>query len=89
MCFSVRRPDQRPCAVHGIEVFAVQVVDEAKRLLQPGVQGMMMFFDWHSQDSRATGPLDVAGTVTALYGTGGQYADGSGCFVQSQHAERC
>lgn len=32
---------------------------------------MMMFFDWHSQDSRATGPLDVAGTVTALYGTGG------------------
>ena len=32
---------------------------------------MAMVFDWHSQDSRATGPLDVAGTVTALYGTGG------------------
>ena len=48
---------------------------------------MAMVFDWHSQDSRATGPLDVAGTVTALYGTGGgQHADGSGCFVQGQHA---
>lgn len=48
---------------------------------------MAMVFDWHSQDSRATGPLGVAGTVTALYGTGGgQHADGSGCFVQSQHA---
>ena len=32
---------------------------------------MAWMFDWHSQDSRATGPLDVAGTVTALYGTGG------------------
>jgi len=28
-------------------------------------------FDWHSQDSRATGPLEVANTVTAQYGTGG------------------
>ena len=32
---------------------------------------MAWLFDWHSQDSRATGPLDVAGTVTALYGTRG------------------
>lgn len=47
---------------------------------------MAWVFDWHSQDSRATGALDVAGTVTALYGTGGQHADGSGCFVQGQHA---
>lgn len=31
----------------------------------------MMVFDWHSQDSRADGPLDVARTVVAQYGTGG------------------
>lgn len=36
-----------------------------------GVQAMKFVFDWHSQDSRATGPLDVANTVTAQYGTGG------------------
>lgn len=28
-------------------------------------------FDWHGQDSRATGPLDVACTVTQTYGAGG------------------
>jgi site-specific DNA-cytosine methylase len=28
-------------------------------------------FDWHSQDSRATGPLTVAHTISAQYGTGG------------------
>lgn len=32
---------------------------------------MKFVFDWHSQDSRATGPLEVANTVTAQYGTGG------------------
>ena len=32
---------------------------------------MAWVFDWHSQDSRTTGPLDVANTVTAQYGTGG------------------
>ena len=28
-------------------------------------------FDWHGQDGRATGPLDVACTVTQTYGAGG------------------
>ena len=32
---------------------------------------MIMVFDWHSQDSRASGPLEVAHTVTQQYGTGG------------------
>ncbi len=32
---------------------------------------MKFMFDWHSQDSRAAGPLEVANTVTAQYGTGG------------------
>lgn len=32
---------------------------------------MMKLFDWHGQDSRATGPLDIAHAVTAQYGTGG------------------
>lgn len=32
---------------------------------------MKFVFDWHGQDSRATGPLEVAKTVTAQYGTGG------------------
>ena len=31
----------------------------------------MEMFDWHSQDSRASGPLEVAHTVTQQYGTGG------------------
>ena len=31
---------------------------------------MKFVFDWHSQDSRAAGPLEVANTVTAQYGTG-------------------
>ena len=30
-----------------------------------------MLFDWHSQDCRASGPLEVAHTVTQQYGTGG------------------
>lgn len=50
---------------------------------------MAWVFDWHGQDSRATGPLDVACTVTQTYGAGGgQHADGSGRFVQGQHAGR-
>lgn len=32
---------------------------------------MIMVFDWHSQDCRASGPLEVAHTVTQQYGTGG------------------
>lgn len=32
---------------------------------------MAWVFDWHGQDSRATGPLDVACTVTQTYGAGG------------------
>lgn len=32
---------------------------------------LMKLFDWHGQDSRATGPLDIAHAVTAQYGTGG------------------
>lgn len=32
---------------------------------------MKFVFDWNSQDSRATGPLKVANTMTAQYGTGG------------------
>lgn len=32
---------------------------------------MISAFDWHGQDSRATGPLDIAHAVTAQYGTGG------------------
>lgn len=50
---------------------------------------MAWVFDTHPADSRVVGPVKVAGCVVARYGTGGQYADGSGCFVQSQHAERC
>ena len=32
---------------------------------------MPLLFDWHSQDCRAAGPLNVAHTVTQQYGTGG------------------
>lgn len=32
---------------------------------------MKVFFDWHSADSRATGPQNIANTVVATYGTGG------------------
>ena len=32
---------------------------------------MPSLFDWHSQDCRAAGPLNVAHTVTQQYGTGG------------------
>lgn len=48
---------------------------------------MAWVFDTHPADSRVVGPVKVAGTVVARYGTGGgQHADGSGCFVQGQHA---
>ena len=30
-----------------------------------------LLFEWHSQDTRATGPLAVAPTVVAYYGRGG------------------
>lgn len=51
-------------------MFYFPAVDVTERLLQPRVPEMMMF-DWHSQDSRADGPLEVARTVVAQYGTGG------------------
>ena len=38
---------------------------------------MRMLFDWHSQDSRASGPLDVAHTVTQQYGMGGRNLEDS------------
>lgn len=47
---------------------------------------MKFVFDWHSQDSRAAGPLEVANTVTAQYGTGGKYPDcgtGNACVAQA------
>lgn len=48
---------------------------------------MAWVFDTHPADSRVVGPVKVAGCVVARYGTGGgQHADGSGCFVQGQHA---
>ena len=47
---------------------------------------MAWVFDWHGQDSRATGPLDVACTVTQTYGAGGQCTNGSGYCVPRQHA---
>lgn len=37
----------------------------------PPTENGAALFGWHSQDSRATGPLDTADTVTAHYGTGG------------------
>ena len=37
----------------------------------PPTKNSAALFGWHSQDSRATGPLDTADTVTAHYGTGG------------------
>ena len=39
----------------------------------PPTENSAALFGWHSQDSRATGPLDTADTVTAHYGTGGRY----------------
>ena len=33
---------------------------------------MTVVFDWHSQDCRASGPLDVAHTVTQQYGPEGE-----------------
>lgn len=46
---------------------------------------MKFMFDWHSQDSRAAGPLEVANTVTAQYGTGGGYPD---CGTQEMPVSR-
>lgn len=37
----------------------------------PPTENSAALFGWHSQDSRATGPLDTADTVTAHYVTGG------------------
>lgn len=39
--------------------------------MTPPTENGAALFGWHSQDSRATGPLDTADTVTAHYGTGG------------------
>lgn len=49
---------------------------------------MKFMFDWHSQDSRAAGPLEVANTVTAQYGTGGGviprlWYTGNACVAQA------
>lgn len=46
----------------------------------PPTENSAALFGWHSQDSRATGPLDTADTVTDHYGTGG----GKGALIQTE-----
>lgn len=48
--------------------------------MMPPTETSAALFGWHSQDSRATGPLDTADTVAAHYGTGG----GKGALIQTE-----
>ena len=45
--------------------------EEVSPTLRTGAVPAALFFDNHPQDSRCNGPLPVAGTVSAQYGTGG------------------
>ncbi len=59
------------CTEHSEHSRSIGYEEETSPTLRAGVVPAAAMFENHSQDTRYTGPIDVAQTVLATYGTGG------------------
>ena len=76
---------------HSADSRSIGYGEEISPTLRAGVVPAAMVFENHPQDSRYNGPLDVAATVAARYGTGGNNqplvvtADGQDVYMLKIH----
>ncbi|MCH5186522.1 MAG: DNA cytosine methyltransferase [Oscillospiraceae bacterium] len=68
MCVAIKN---QPMVMNEREHAATILENVANPLMATDYKGTQCVFENHSQDSRYTGPLDVAQTVSATYGMGG------------------
>jgi len=59
------------CTEHSAKAHGIGYEEETAPTLRAGVVPAALLFENHSQDTRYTGPLDTAPTVSATYGLGG------------------
>ncbi len=59
------------CTEHSANARSIGYEEEKSPTLRAGVVPAVQMYENHSQDTRYTGPLDVAPTVSSTYGTGG------------------
>lgn len=59
------------CTEHSAKARSIGYEEETAPTLRAGVVPAALLFENHSQDTRYTGPLDTAPTVSATYGMGG------------------
>ena len=59
------------CTEHSAKARGIGYEEETAPTLRAGVVPAALLFENHSQDTRYTGPLDTAPTVSATYGLGG------------------
>ncbi|MCD8013325.1 MAG: DNA cytosine methyltransferase [Lachnospiraceae bacterium] len=59
------------CTEHSANSRSIGYEEEKSPTLRAGVVPAVQMYENHSQDTRYTGPLDVAPTVSSTYGTGG------------------
>ncbi len=59
------------CTEHSSEARGIGYEEETSPTLRAGTVPAAVMFENHSQDTRYTGPLDAAPTVSSTYGTGG------------------
>lgn len=59
------------CTEHSAKSRSIGYEEEKSPTLRAGVVPAVQMYENHSQDTRYTGPLDVAPTVSSTYGTGG------------------
>ena len=79
------------CTEHSAASRGIGWQEEVAPTLRAGVVPAAQVYENHSQDTRYTGPLDVAPTVSATYGTGGNnqpFVVPQVYHVPSLHADR-
>ncbi len=59
------------CTEHSAKARGIGYEEETSPTLRAGTVPAAVMFENHSQDTRYTGPLDAAPTVSSTYGTGG------------------
>ena len=59
------------CTEHSAKARGIGYEEETSPTLRAGTVPAAVMFENHSQDTRYTGPLDTAPTVSSTYGTGG------------------
>ena len=63
------------CTEHSAQARGIGYEEETSPTLRAGTVPAAVMFENHSQDTRYTGPLETAPTVSAIYGMGGNFLD--------------